>query len=49
MGGWGLGGRARGWGFDPHLGHYVVSLGKTNLLPQNTGNTQEVKFCLPGR
>ena len=33
---------ARGWGFDPHSGHRVVSLSKIHLPPKSTGNTQEV-------
>ena len=32
---------ARGWGFDPHAGHCVVSLSKIHLPPKSTGNTQE--------
>ena len=31
---------ARGWEFDPHLGHRIVSLSKTHLPPKSTGNTQ---------
>ena len=39
MGTWWLSGRTsdselRGSGFDPHLGHCVVSLGNTHLLPR---------------
>ena len=32
---------AGGRGFDPHSGRRVVSLNKTHLLPNSTGNTQE--------
>ena len=33
--------RARGRGFDPHLGRPVVSLSKTDSLPKSTGSAQE--------
>ena len=26
-------------GFEPHLGHRVVSLSKAHLLPKSTGNS----------
>ena len=32
---------ARGWEFDTHSGHRVVSLSKTHLPPKSTVNTQE--------
>ena len=30
---------ARGWGFDPYSGRFVVSLSKLHLSPKSTGNT----------
>ena len=33
--------RSRGLGFEPHSGRLVMSLSKTYLPPNSTGNTQE--------
>ena len=38
---WPLDSGARGWGFNPHSGHCVVSLSKTHLPPKSTGKSQE--------